>query len=564
MYYNRPGQWIALALFALLGTAVQAQVWQQLYYYGGANNATGGIYKDVQCLEAAGQNGEAIITVGSDSRAPANGLIAYHDNVGVPITYLTVNKAPAVILDAAAICNTPINNNVVACFYDPAARSTEVVCTNPQGVVNWTTTIPNFQVRDVTAGSVGLIAQERIWLTGNRSVAGVAPNVAVVGLTGAGAAVFYNEYQYAAPYNNTIGFEIDYNGFSQRLTVVGKTSVNQCLDGVLLLRLQNNGVFVWTNIYRDAACNLELRGKALVRKPGFANNYAVSFEYRDAAGGGTPLPGLLEIDPAGALVGATNFYTGAGAFFNGTNYVVDGMDTDGNDYLISGSLRNGNTGAPSGFSLNVDIAHASVQFNEYETAGAYVPGETKLVDLDYYAAAGQYVIGGHFIKAPATVWPMSSAVAFWLVATDPFGNSSCSTLDVPQDTPIQPNRYQPQPVTVARDGIDQAALVFNNPVPAYFDQCTAKRGGMELVEDVHTKPAFAYLEGQGQIMARVPAEVRGTLSLTLVDMQGRVLQRLDLPAGEHRIDVRDWAAGVYFLQFQGDGIAAGVQKVAIR
>jgi hypothetical protein len=554
-------QLVALALLGLFTPALQAQ-FQRLYRYGVAAPAAG-IFKDVQCMEVPGPGGEAIIAVGSDNQVPVHGLIAYHDVAGLPINYIVLTNTAGNMEDAVAICKTPAMNRVVACFYDPVAKASDIVNTNANGFVNWMVRVPNFQVRDVVAGpNVGGVPAERIWLTGNMTN-GALPTTAVVGLNGAGGAMFFTEYVLPAGYTNHLGYEIDYSGAASPLTVVGKTSINACYDGILAMRLQANGAVTWAKVYSSPLCNYDLKGKALVLKPGAGNNYIIGFEYKNPAVAGATYPGLLQINNLGGLAGINNYYTSAG-FFNGTNYVLEGLDTDGATYMLSGMLTNGTSLQTSGFSLNAGAGLAGVQFNEYETGGAFAPTETKLVDLDYYTAQGRYVMGGHFKPAAGGAWPLN--VAFWLVATNAVGAAVCSNPGAPVTNAIVPNTATPGLQTIARDGIIPAPLIAVNFAATYVNQCTPKRDGGDVMEEVlgQPSPTFAYREGQGDIIARIPAEVKNAVSVTLIDLQGRVLSRLSLTAGEHRIDVSQWATGVYFVQYQGEGIAAGVQKIAVR
>ncbi len=552
-------QLVALALIALLVPAVQAQ-FQRLYNYDPLAPKAG-IFKDVQCLEMPGPGGQAIVSVGSDNQPTPRGIIAYHDAAGLPISYLVAANPAGHMLDAAAICGTPATNRVVACFYDPVSKASDIVCATATGVVDWITRIPNFQVRDVVAGpNPGAIPAERVWLTGN-TTNGLTPTVAVVGLNGVGGAMFYNQYPLAAQYTNHIGYEIDYNAALNSLFVVGKTSINLCYDGILAMRLQVGGAVTWSNVYNAPNCQYDLKGKALVRKPGPGNSYVIGFEYKTPAGAVSP--GLIEITNAGALTVNMNFYTGPG-FFNGTNYTLEGLDTDGIDYLISGTFNNGTNLQVSGYSMRASIALAGLQFNHYDNGGPWLPTETKLVDLDYYAAQNRYVMGGHLRPTAAAGWPTN--VAFWMIGALNTGAAVCSTPALPVTNGIAPIPNPPAAAPAAMIGI------FNNPfpipasVPQYQNQCIPKWDASGAVEEVlgQPTPTFAYLEGQGQIMARIPADAKNQVAVTLVDLQGRVMGRMNLAAGEHRIDVSQWASGVYFVQYQGEGITAGVQKIVVR
>lgn len=552
----------ALALLALCASTLHGQ-FHNLYHYTGPVNENGGIFKDVQCLETAGPNGERIVTVGSDNRVPVNGLLAFHDGAGVPLRYVLLSNTLGHIMDAAAICNTP-RNRIVACYFDPVDKASDIVCTDNTGNVLWMTRIPDFRVHDVVAGAGGVLQTDTVWVTGHTTLQ--APNVGVVALTAAaGALLYYNVYQIAQPYSNTIGFEIDYNPGPDRLTVAGKTSIANCPDGMLILRLRSsNGAVVWGNVYRAPNCNYDLKAKALVRTPGAFNQYVIAFEYKDPLIAGAAYPGLTEIDPAGALIAPTHFTTGAG-FFNGSGYSVDGLDTDGDGYLATGTFRNGTNGQVSGYSLHSNNARNSVQFNEYETTDAYSPAETRLVDLDYFAAQGQYLLGGHYRAAPGTAWPLwPTDVAFWLISANPDGSSDCSTDNDPTDVDIDPDTAVPTLQIVTND-LDQSPLGYVDVDMGYFNQCAiAKRASLQATQAEGPNTAvLAYQDGSGQMVVRIPGEAKGQVDVTLVDLQGRVLARMALPAGEHHLTTLPLRAGVYFLRFQGGGLPDNVLKMAV-
>lgn len=555
-------QIFAMTLLALVASPLSAQ-FQQLYHYGSLASQSGGIFKDVQCLDNVGPNNENIVTVGSDSQAPANGILAYHTIAGTPVTYLRLNNTLGHLCDAAALCNTP-SNKLVACYFDPADRASDIVFANNDGTVNWTSRIPNFRVRDVVATSGGPGNPENFYFTGN--IPGPVPTIAVARMTATGALTYFKVYQLAAPYSNNFGFEIDYSPTTQRLTVVGRTSIAGCPDGILVLRLMPaTGNLIWANVYSSPGCNFELSGKALVRTPGAFNRYTIAFEHKDPANPVFTFPGLLEINGSGAVTGC--YYTTGFTFFDGREYVVEGIDTDGTGVMVSGSFRNlgGNI---SGYSLAVSPTAGSINFTEYESTGAYAPNETKLVDLDYSALRGGYVMGGHF-RSTAKNWPLMIDVAFWLVDANTDGSSTCSVMGNTTDHTFAPNVNAPQIVEETKDDITQSPLSVNEVDPEYFNQCTAKRGS-SLHESLETEllseesATFAYLQGKGQILATIPADVKSDVNVKLLDMNGRVLSSYNLAAGEHHLNVNNIAAGVYFLQFQGKDITAGVQKIAIR
>ncbi len=556
-------QFIALALLCLFATALPAQ-FQKLYHYATPLDQSGGIFKDVQCLNNAGPNGESIVAVGFDNQAQANGVLAYHDATGLPLHYLQLNNPLGHPVDAVAICRTP-SNKLVACFYDPVDNASDIVLTNTAGAVLWTARIPEFHAQDVVSGPGGGMIGNNIWITGNST--GAIPSVAVARLSGlTGAIVYYKDYQLTAPYGNTIGYEIDYSSVTQRLTVVGKTSVSECQDAILALRLMpNNGNLVWAKVYSAPNCTHEFKGKTLVRTPGTFNAYTIGFEHKDPSNPNMTFPGVIQIAGNGTLV--SSYYTTGAGFFNGTDFSVDGLATDGTGFMLSGSFRNQN-GSVSGYSLTAATPSNSVNFTEYETMGGYVPFETRLVDLDYFQAQGDYVIGGHFRAGPQDDnWPLwPTDVAFWLVDANVNGTSTCSNSGQTTDHVITPVTNDPGMQVEEKDKSGDCPLLVQEVTPSYFDQCTPNRLANPVQEELASTElsTFAYLEGKGQILAKIPTSAKSNVSVKLLDMQGRVLRSFSLSAGEHKIDAGEISAGIYFLQFQGAGITEGVQKIAIR
>ncbi|MFN8393881.1 MAG: T9SS type A sorting domain-containing protein [Bacteroidia bacterium] len=564
---NSIRQSFALAFLCLFATATQAQ-FQNLYSYvipGGANGA--GIYKDVKVIENQPANATSIVTVGSDNQAPPRGVIAYKDANGAPLNFRRFNIAGATV-DGMAICTSP-GLNVIACFYDATNRATEVVSTNQAGtVINWRTRIPNFCGRDIVCSN--LIAGNNVYLTGNTTPNGANPNVAAVSLTeAAGGLNWYREYDLpAAQYGTTIGHEIAWvNGVLQpSLTVAGRADVIGCKTGVLVLRINaNTGVSNWVKVHYDPQCAYDIIGKALVRAIGGAN-WAIGLEYNNGAG--AVYPGVLEVNNAGGYLNG-NYFPGGGAFFNSNAFNVEGIDTDGQSYLLSGSFA---IGRSYGYTLGVNAALNAAQFNEYETTGLFFPNtSTNLVDLDFSAGLNGYVFGGNFRPAAGdAAWPIwPTPVAFWLIRSNVNGQTPCTTNFNQQGPGLAPWPLDPVDVEIARQ-LGQTQIANDNPVHVAFPQCDGGGGGngkttmSTAVQLDATQPSFTYSDASKQIIARVPADLQGSMSLSLIDMQGRVLNQLSLAAGEHRIDASQLSTGIYFLRYEAAGLTAGTQKVLVR
>lgn len=567
---NSIRQLIALASMCLLATVAQAQ-FQNLYSYvipGGANGA--GIYKDVKCIENQPANMPSIVTVGSDNQAPPMGVISYNDANGLPLNFRRFN-IPGTTVDGMAICVSPALN-VIACFYDPANRATEVVSTNQTGaIINWRIRIPNFCGRDLVCSNL-IAGNNKVYITGNTTPNGAPQNVAAVSLAEAtGAFNWYREYDLpAAQYGTTIGHEIAWaNGLPQPwLTVAGRADVIGCKTGALVLRINaNTGVSTWAKVHYDANCGYDIVGKGLVRAIGGAN-WAIGLEYKNAAA--AVYPGVLEVTNAGAWVNS-NYFPGGGVLFNSTAFTVEGIDTDGLSYLLSGSFV---MGRPFGYTVNVNAALTAAQFNQYEALGLFNPAASNnLVDLDYSAGLNGYVFGGNFRPTAADpnwpIWP--TPAAFWLIRSNANGVTVCTSTLNQVGPGLNPNPLDPVDVENAFQSA-QPQLGTDNPALPWFTQCNGGPGnpggndktgfGQQL--DAPIQPTFTYSDASKQIIAHVPADIQGSMSLSMIDMQGRVLTQVSLTAGEHRIDASQLSTGIYFLRFEAAGLNAGTQKVLVR
>lgn len=555
----------ATLILVLLAPALNAQLFQQLYSYSALNNISTGSFRDVVCMPTTGALGENVITVGSTDITPEAGLLAHHDVAGVPITYVELTHTQGHRVQAATICNTP-TGNVISCYFDPTDYATDVFCTSIAGAVIWSRRLPDVRIRDVvSAPMAGVGNGEQIWLTGHSQ----NPNVVLLALDGLGASLYGREYYLPAPYSNTIGYELDFSGPMNRVTIVGKTDVDNCADGLLLLRTTPGGNVMMGRVYTDPTCNFNYGGKALTKTPNNPNRYAIYFEYGAVADTNQTFPAMMEIAPGGNPVW-TYFYSGTG-FFNGLKHDSrGGLATNGNRYMLTGIFRSPTyaTGQFSAFTLTVGLTGTGINFNEYETASAYPSAGNTFKNLYWHPGRNKFYIAGEYetTAGMAASWPgPTHPNSFWMVSTNPAGRSDCSVQDQATTTILTPQvnnygaPYEQLPVPIPSP---LATQVVN---PAMVDQCPAMKQdlGSELEEQTNS-PLIAFLEGRDQIRVDIPSDYEGLTEIKVMDLQGHVLMAFSATAGSQLIPTHQLSSGIYLVSFASPNKVPGVKKVAVR
>lgn len=562
-------QFVALVLLALLAPALQAQLFQQLYSYSTPNYLRTGPFRDIVCMANTGPLGENVITVGSTDITPEAGVLAHHDILGAPITYLEVTNNSSHPVEGSTLCNTP-SGNVVSCYFDPTDFATDILFTSISGTVIWSTRIKDVRIRDVVCAPMsGVPGGEQIWLTGHTQT----PNVVLVGLDGLGGMIFGREYFLPASFSRTLGFELDWSAPLNRVTIVGKTNVSNCSDGLLLLRTDAVGAVMMGRVYTDPLCAFNYGGKALVKAPASPNRYAIYFEYEDVTDTNQTYPAMMEIGMGGNPIW-TNFYRGTG-FFGGLKHDSrGGLATNGNRYMLTGIFRSTyyTTGQFSAFTLTVDLAGTGLNYNEYETASAYPSSGNTFKNLFWHPGQSKYYIAGEYETSGglAASWPGPSFPnSFWMLRTNGSGRSDCSVQDTAITQAITP---QTAAYTAPFEQLDQVTspLLTQTVTPAMVDQCPAMKQGLGPEPEAESsRPAIAFLEGRDQIRIDIPMDTEGSTEsdsyqITVMDLQGHTILAFPASQGRHLIPTDQLARGIYLVRFAAPNQVPGVKKVAVR
>lgn len=552
---------IAIALFA---HCLPAQPFQQMHAYDPGGFVKTGVYRDVVALDFFGPLNTNAVAVGTSFGATQDGLISYNDNNGVPVLFMEWRNAAGNPVEAEAICQTP-TGNVVACFFDPGAYATDVVCTDAGGIVQWVTRLPNFHARDVTSDWAPPYGGEGIWLTGRSNFNNM---VSLQGLTGAGIQVFAQQYfiaDMAWNYSGSQGFEVKLDQGPGELVVAGTAEIAGLPQtSMIALRTDLFGNWIWGRSYTNPSGTEYYHGKALVAHPATPGHFVIAFEYSNIASASDQVA-AMEIDPGGAPVWAFT-YPGAG-FFNGTGYIANGIDTDFGLFQIAGHFVSfAGAGANATYTLALDLAGTPLQMTNYDLGGFYPSNGAEFWGNDFSFATGHYYNAGYFGTFPtAGGWPQGpDPNSFYLVGSDPIGNSTCSFRDVVGQVGLGPAVFKLVHSQVNLPPQAPSPLFGINVDPRNVDQCVSPKRGLAEEAEAANAVSVAYSELRSELGLQAEGDLTGTGRVELVDMQGKVLMSQVANSNSVRFDVSSFSAGVYLLRYDLPGIAQGIEKVALR
>lgn len=568
MYSFKARTPLALLSFVLFFYLLPAQPYQLLHAYDPGTGPEVGTYIDVSHISPAAITGGGPVAVGHNDNVPSQGMVCEMMPNGAPILISQFNNAFGNPVQAEAIKRAP-NDDYVVCFFDPVNLATDVFRIAPGGAVIWNTRLSRFHARDIDVDlEAAFPTGEAIYLTGETFAKGV---IGIQGLTGTGIQVFANEYDLFTPFGNygaSNGFEIDYNINTQALTVVGVGNLpGSILTHMILLRTDPFGNVIWGRSYFDASGNDYYHGKCLIPNPLAVPNYFVGFEY---SADGTPFDeaACMEIDAVGNPVWI-NSHPGGG-FFNGSEYIVNGIDAGNNAILMSGFFDSfSKPGVTrSAFSLAMNTAGGGgIQYNEYEAGGLFPStddffwGQERNPFLGFHSLVGSFEVGA----APPSTWPLGPLpAAFWAVATNQVGNSNCNKRDFVKDNPLQPNIINLQPLITNLPPATNSPVFRINTNPFVATQC----GTPKRIDDTDIVETHAFEIGYDQDARKFVLEINGELTgpgtFQLFDMQGKQLLEIAAQSGIQTLDAQLMSDGIYILRHNLPGLGQGAEKIAVR
>ncbi|HHG85198.1 MAG TPA: hypothetical protein ENJ82_10675 [Bacteroidetes bacterium] len=555
----------ALTFLALMYVAASAQPFQVLQAYTLNDVDYTGIYSDVVNLSSAAANPGSPVAVGHTKISPATGLITIMQTNGTPISmYQVVNSLGNSVL-SRAICRA-VNDDLIACFYDPGIQATDVIRLSAAGVILWQTRLPGFQVEDVICDDVGGVMGEVVWLTGKAMAQG---QVAIEAISGAGAAIFGNAYGLVNPnwaYQSAKGFCIQLNAAKTNLTVAGTAITATGQSEMVVLRTALNGGLIWAKGYGDPAGTDFYHGKCLVQRPGTGNRFAIGVEYSNVAAAQNQAAAMM-INAAGNPLWI-RAYTGGG-FFAGLEYIVHDIDVDNNRLLICGNFDSDSKAGTtkSAFSLALRLNGAGLQFNEYETTGLFPAGDNGFMGMDFNPVVNHHVMVGSFTTSDIIgSWPWGNDPnSFWAVAANQLGIANCSTNDDLQSQNLTPTVAVLTNNVVALPNQAQSPLTLAQVGPLVASQCgVAKHALAAELEAVKTETVqIGYREATEQIVLNVQGELTGSGTFQLLNLQGQILAELAATSGEMVFGAAQLSHGIYLVRYTLPGLGHGVRKVMV-
>lgn len=555
-----------IALFALivLSQNLRAQTFQRLNAYGPLQNVKNGIYEDLAELDPVGLNGEEVVAIGTTDST--HGLLAYHQADGTPVSFFEFPNPLGHPVEANAVCRMA-SGDIVACFYDPVDRATDVVRATNNGTLVWSRRITYMKILDVVSDSAALPGGEGIWLTGsNGDMASIAA------FDGNGASLFQYIYYFGANYANSLGQELSLNSGLGELTVVGTVESDTCTaSAILLFQTDLNGNFIFGRTYGDETCQSSFRGKSLSPSPANAREFLVAFEHDLPGVPTTTRPGLLKTitGPFSTWVPSfvKNYKNSGPGFFRGNNFRVGSLSSDGTDFLMAGNFNSFATLGvqASAYSLKVDIAGKGLQFNEYETSATLASKGSYLRNLIWNNAQSMYYLVGEFNAVPNLgSWPRGTdPQSFWMLGADANGGSVCSNKDSVRTTNVN---LITDIINASRDNVGSmlgCPLGAQSVNPRTVNRCANAKtweeptGSTNSMADMRIKNTF---EG---LRVSFSDEIAPDGVLQILDLQGRVLLQKDAQKGESFLPTHTLSQGIYLIRLRTAGQTSQAQKFII-
>lgn len=552
------------ALLALLSLSPSlfSQTFQRLYSHGAFRSPKTGIFEDITDLNPTGIDGEAVAAIGTTDSL--TGLLTYHKDDGSPVTFIEFSHPSYHPEYAEAICRMP-SGDIIACFYDPVDRASDIVRAQNDGTVVWSRRITFMNVKDVTAGyDLTVPGGEAIYFTGTNGA-----DVAVSGMDGTGAALFQEAYYFGIAYDSTWGNEIHLTQGAGELTIVGTASSDSCdANSILLFQTGTNGAFFGGRTYGDPTCLNSYDGISLTPKPSAAREFIIAFENDN---GTYQKPGVLDVltGPFSTWTPAwVNRYRNIGpGFFRGEDFHVKSINSDGSNLLLCGNFESLDTpkNQASAYTMKVDFAGIGRRFNEYETALSLTANGTWLQNLIWNTAESMYYLVGEYNTTKSEgFWPRGSKPkSFWMIASDSDGNSSCSSYDSVRTTAISPTKVL---LTATQDNFGTLIACPINWITVNKrsrNRCSSAKTGFEEGIEEAIPLEFEVFGGPNQeLRVQLPAEQNA--ELLLLDLQGRTLLRLEAQPGLNHIPCNQMSEGIYLLRCNFRDGSSRTKKVFIR
>lgn len=549
----------ALTLLVLVFWGLPAQSFQMLHTYSPGAGSVSGTYHDVVNLSFQANEPGAPVAIGQTDVFPEMGVITVMTPDGIANMTQEVFNLNGNPVHAKAICRTP-NDDVIACFYDPVTKATDVIRYSTVAGPIWARRLPGFVVEDVVSDSANVPTGLGIWLTGQ----GDNGNLALEGLNALGGPIFAREYNLVNPlgaYQSTIGFQLMLNGSNSRLMVVGSaTQAGSPRTEMLVLRTGLNGNINWARSY--ASPNGNYRGKCITDRFPQGNHFVVGFEYSGTTLGQAEI-GAMGINSLGNISWIRS-YPGVG-FFAGANFFVEAIDRLDNRLLIAGHFTPWANPIQTAYSFSLRLSGNPIQFNEYQTNGLFPAGETAFHGLDYNRMTQQHVIVGKFSNSDVGGdWPWgNNPNAFWAVGADRLGISECNDEVVPAApylTPLVTNlgfttRLLPQ--------IQPSPLQMEKVDPFSAKQCPSGKRSNHAISEQSGGIVVAYEAAAGLITLSVQGEVTGGGTIQLMSLEGKVLATQPAKSGSQTLNTSQLSKGIYLVRYSVPGIAQGVKKVMV-
>jgi hypothetical protein len=555
-------------LCLIFSSSLSAQVFQELHAYASSTGLETGQYHDVASLDYIGPAGVNIVGIGISDITPQDAMVSRCDVNGIPLMMTEWWDPTGAPQEGKAIAECP-NGDIVFAIFDPTRFETEVIRVTIGGGLVFQTRLPKFRVQDIDADKVPTyIGNEGIFLTGQSSNG----QTAIYGLNTFGGLVFGQSYFVVDPnwnFNTTTGFEVEYDRTMNDVVVVGTANIAGLAQTTMIfVRVDLAGVWILGRSYSDVTGNDYYHGKALTQDPTNPGGYFLGFEHSAIATQPFDQIGMAQVDPVGNPLWL-NSYVGAG-FFAGSNYILNGVRTDGGSILTAGWFTSpASPGNPSAFTTWIDLGGMGINYNEYETPGAYPPSGNFFWGMDYNMLFGTYDMVGSFRTLPTTGgWPQGpNPVSFYMVGSNPDGTSSCSAKDVANTIPRSPanpfmwNNQFTQPAPIA------PILNRRTVDPRNSDQCTyPKRSYAGLdAQEAEGLSGLNIIHGtDGNIYLEIDGEIQGEGMLHLVDMNGKILSELEPVQGKRILNTDGLSQGIYFLRYDIPGVGAGAEKLMVQ
>lgn len=565
---------LALILFALLLPTAYGQIFQRLYSYtpqgglvvGYPPDIGGGIL-DVQVLEPSLSGTRNIATIGISAQSSNAAVVSLFNPDGTVIDfYEFTGTTPSNSLAGMAISQLP-DGDLVACIHDPGSFSSHVIRMTTQGAVVWAREIPDFWVHDAECGNSSRlkIDADAIWMTGQSRHG----TFALVCMDSRGDLVYEHEYGFDHPgpfgffwYNESVGYELDYEPVSQHILIVGKGATWAGLDEMVLLRTDQAGNPLWARKYGNLDEDHAYGGKAVTPAADPATGHVIAFDFAKNAGLESGV-GMMQIDWAGQPTWINAHYD-VGEM-DGENYVAHGVATDGDGYMTVGYFDLGAATQPTAYSLSVNGSGKSASSTTYQSATVYPAHDTRMMAVDYHGHTGKMILGGYYeAESNSGAWPQGTTPkSFWMVGAEPSGLSECSVFNGPD-----PEKLNPETLFM-QVGMQS----FTRLVPSSLDavaadskevrQCFGPGKRDVLAEERENLGINAsYLGEENKIRVRIPnLEIAG--GLQLMDLQGRTLAQMEARTGDQFFSTEQLGKGVYLLRYNLPGLTRGTEKILV-